>query len=523
MGRLLHFARLMNRRLFVIFLLPYLLLAGCGSPPLLTDVLVRPATISPDADGVDDVAAIEYRIGRNSRLTITFVAPDGTQHTFRDSKRRTPGSYTALFGGGVGGRVLGDGTYTVVVEVADPDTGETQREERQLSIVGADTTLPTLDDFAVFPSEFTPNQDGIGDRVAISYHLAKPADVRLWIENEDGDFVDSPLEEQENIIEPGEPGYHRYDYDAGVDADAPPPPDGTYYVIAEAKDEAGNVVRVEEPLIIRRGGQPRADVLGDVIFSSEIVPLGETLTFTATVRNIGSVPLRTFGPEPGSVYDNAQSFNSLEPDDTYTLIVETDGHERAIRTIPVETGRALTENFQLALGDTTAQAVSSGREAGATEAANADRTTICGEVTDTDGVPIVGASVYIFEGDGDGVLKTATDADGRYCLVNVRPGRRDFSRRSGAVRIGLEYDEQLTDLAYPYRWQLGRTEELGVCESGTTIYLCLMPGEQVTVTGGVRIVEAPYRRNTNFYVALLHEDVRQMVGPYGAQMITIEY
>jgi hypothetical protein len=514
----------MNRRTYLICLLPCLLLiAGCGSPPLLSNVVVRPATISPNADGVDDVAAIEYTVGRNSRVSIAFSEPGGTQHTFRDNKRRTPGSYTALFGGSVSGHVLADGTYSVVVEVTDPDTGETEREERQLNIVDADTTLPTLEDFAVFPAEFTPNQDGIADRVAISYHLAKPADIRLWIEDDNGNFVDSPLEEQENIVEPGEPGYHRYDYDAGVDADAPPPPDGIYHVIAEAKDEAGNVVRAEQPLVIRHGGQPRADILGDVIFSQDIVSLGETLAFTATVKNIGSVPLRTFGPEPGTVYDNSQSFNSLTPDQTYTLIVTAAGYERALRTVAVETGRALTEDFQLTPGESGAAAGTSAAAVGTPQSLEADRTTICGQVTSPDGSPVVGASVYVFESDGDGILKAATDPNGRYCLVNVRPGRRDFSRRSGAVRIGLEYDEKLTDLPYPYRWQLGRIEELDVCESGAVIYLCLAPGQQVTITGGVRMTEAPYRRNTNFYVALLHEDVRQMVGPYGEQTITIEY
>jgi len=515
----------MRKQLIAIalFLILPLTLSGCGAGPLLSNVNVRPASISPNADGVDDVAAIEYTIGRNSRLSITFVAPDGTERIFRDQKRRTPGRYTALFGGSIEGRVLADGTYTIVVEATDPDSGETQREERQLTIVGADTTLPSLDDFTVFPEEFTPNQDGIGDRVAISYHLAKPADVRVWIEDANGTFVDSPLEEQENIIAPGEPGYHRYDYDAGVDADAPPPPDGDYRVVAEARDDAGNVVRVEHPLTIRQGGQPRADILGDVIFDKDVVVLGNTLTFTATIKNIGQVPLRTFGPEPGTSYDNTTSFNSLPAADTFTLIVEAAGYERALRTLPVETGRVLTENFALA-PSASEPAIGETPPALAPPAAvDADKTTICGQVSDTDGQPVAGAAVYIFESDGDGILKAITDSDGRYCLANVRPGRRDFSRRSGAVRLGLEYDEKLTDLPYPYRWQLGRTEELAVCESENVIYLCLPPQQQVVVTGQIRIVEPPYRRNSNFYVALLHEDVRRMVGPYGVKNITIEY
>ncbi|MFQ5594481.1 MAG: carboxypeptidase regulatory-like domain-containing protein [Anaerolineae bacterium] len=500
-----------------------LTLSGCGAGPLLSNVKVRPASISPNADGVDDVAAIEYTVGRNSRLSVSFVAPDGTQRTFRDQKRRTPGGYTALFGGSIEGRVLADGTYTIVVEASDPNTGETQREERQLTITGGDTTLPNLDNFTVFPEEFTPNQDGIGDRIAISYHLAKPADVRVWIEDSNGAFVDSPLEEQESIIAPGEPGYHRYDYDAGVDADAPPPPDGDYRVVAEARDAAGNVVRVEHPLVIQHSGQPRADILGDVIFDKDVVVVGDTLTFTTTIKNIGRVPLRTFGPEPGASYDNTTSFNSLPAVDTFTIIVEAAGYERALRVVSVETGRILTEDFPLMPASSVGAPAEAQPSITALPAVDADKTTICGQVSGADGQPISGATVYVFESDGDGILKAISDADGRYCLANVRPGRRDFSRRSGAVRLGLEYDEKLTDLPYPYRWQIGRTEELAVCESENVIYLCLPPQQQVVVTGQIRIVEPPYRRNSNFYVALLHEDVRRMVGPYGIKNITIEY
>ena len=42
-----------------------------------------------------------------------------------------------------------------------------------------------------------------------------------------------------------------------------------------------------------------------------IVPLGGTLTFTATVENFGAVPIRTTGPAPGTTYESDQNFNSL--------------------------------------------------------------------------------------------------------------------------------------------------------------------------------------------------------------------
>ena len=297
---------------FKLSIVGFLLLAltGClGRRPLLYDVTVNPTTISPNADGVEDVAAFRYKVSRRCQLSITFVGPDGEKRTFRRDRRRSPGAYEALFGGSVEGRVLPDGQYTYIIEATDLETGITERVEGQITIVGGDTTLPELRDFTVFPQEFTPNQDGINDRVRINYVLTKPAEVRVWIEDAQGRFVTSILEEEKNPVEPGMPGRHQYDYDAGVDADAPPPPDGTYTVIAEARDSVGNVVRETAPLTIVEGGVPRATILNAEI-SPSIVPLGERLVITATVKNIGSVPIRTTGPPPGTEYTTQENYNT---------------------------------------------------------------------------------------------------------------------------------------------------------------------------------------------------------------------
>ena len=65
-----------------------------------------------------------------------------------------------------------------------------------------------------------------------------------------------------------------------MDLNAEPPPDGTYNIVGEARDLAGNAVRVERQLTIEEGGKPRADVAqGEIDWEGEMnrivsVPLG---------------------------------------------------------------------------------------------------------------------------------------------------------------------------------------------------------------------------------------------------------
>ena len=59
----------------IIFsLLCLLLLPACAAVrPLLSGVSVRPDVITPNADGVDDVARIAYSLGRSADLSIYVV------------------------------------------------------------------------------------------------------------------------------------------------------------------------------------------------------------------------------------------------------------------------------------------------------------------------------------------------------------------------------------------------------------------------------------------------------------------
>lgn len=296
--------------------------------PLLFNVEVSPARISPNADGDTDVTRITYSLSRSADVSIYVENAAGERFYFRQDRRRSPGDYTVMWGGVVEGeityenpytrqiikrRVLPDGEYTWYIEATD-DRGHHEVVSGTLEIIDADTTVPELQSFSVSPRLFTPNQDGIDDRVAITYYLTKEANVYVYLEGPEGvkDPKQYPIAEKEREVKPGEVGLHLYDYEAGVDRQAEPPPDGTYTVIAEAVDKVGNFVVVESTLTIQEGGVPRADIVqASVDFSPTIVPLGGTLYVTATVENTGKVPIRTSGPPPGTPYRSDENFNSL--------------------------------------------------------------------------------------------------------------------------------------------------------------------------------------------------------------------
>ena len=299
-----------------------ILLSACGgSNPLVYDVEIEPAVISPNADGVEDVARISYKISRQSALYIYFVDEEGQQHFFRQGNRRSPGDYEVLFGGAIEGQVLPDGDYTWVVEAVGAATEETVRVEGLLTVRGGDSQGPQVEDFTVYPQSFTPNQDGINDRISISYRLMEQAEVGVYLRDERGDrypvgFPKTRYDEEQFDLEESpskvelEPGLWEYDYDGGIDLGASPPADGQYTVVVEAVDHVGNRVVSEAPLTIEDGGLPLAEIK-TVEFQPEVIPLGETLHVTVTVENVGAVAIRTKGPPSGTTYTSRDNFNTM--------------------------------------------------------------------------------------------------------------------------------------------------------------------------------------------------------------------
>ena len=306
-----------------------------GGPPLAAASFSHTA-LSPNTDGDDDVTHINYALRRAANVSIYFVDSQGRRFDFRADKPREAGEHAVDFSGVVDpfilpgdaevtngpdgapwpgeitARVLPDGAYTWHVEARD-DQAQTNTLSGPLTIAGADTTLPQIR-MTISPPVFTPNQDGLSDRVTINVWLNKDIDpdgLRVTLIGPDG--LELPIAEKPSDVPFGQTGMHEYDYDAGIDLDLDPPPDSAYTVRAVAQDRLGQQVLTEGELRILHGGLPRADILlGDVNWSASTIILGNTLHFTLTVNNYGTGPLRTSGPWSGWVYDSmATNANSL--------------------------------------------------------------------------------------------------------------------------------------------------------------------------------------------------------------------
>jgi len=300
------------QRLGLLFLFFVILFSsGCGRKPLLYGVKVSPDHITPNADGEADITQIEYSLGRSAELSIYLIGPDGTQHYFRNREPRAlRAGYQVYFGGVINEHMLPDGDYTWVLEAVAAD-GERAEKRGQLTLSQADTVYPEISQFTVSPLIFTPNRDGISDRVRMNVYVEKDVDkLQVYLQADGG--VRYPVQEEPGLREQGEKGLHTYDYDAGVDLGSEPPPDGTYTVYAVAQDAVGQRHAVTRTLTISGGGVPRAEILqATVDWSSSSVLLGDTLCFTLTVDNYGAVPIRTSGPAPGTLYASDQNFNTL--------------------------------------------------------------------------------------------------------------------------------------------------------------------------------------------------------------------
>ena len=331
--------------------------------PLLVNAGFSLSKITPNGDGVDDITQVHYTLNRPARITIALQNKVASEvFYFRKDEDRPAGDFQVLFSGIVDGytlpgdaiegtietRLIPDGVYTWTVHAA-ADSGEVADITGNLTVADGDRQLPLISDFSVSPQVFTPNQDGIDDRVSINLYLAKPATLTAYLLGADGKQYF--IAERDEGRKPGEMGAHFFDYDGGVDNNVPPPADGAYTVYAVAQDTVGQRIRRTAQVSLKDGGLPNAEIVPqptgctlcwstqtynesystdaahpgqkldlpkDLKVQSTLatitMPQGDLLFFRLTVSNYGTTPLRTIGPWPGTVYQYDQTNAAMETD-----------------------------------------------------------------------------------------------------------------------------------------------------------------------------------------------------------------
>ncbi len=133
-----------------------------------------------------------------------------------------------------------------------------------------DTTPPDIEDLNANPTVFSPNGDGYKDTTAVTVRISEPASVTVAVYDSMGSFVRSLAESVlvESMLVVGWDGRDASDV---VD-------DGTYAIVAEAADLAGNPALPESIAVGVDKDQPprRIDVILLFHANQNLVPYGRT-------------------------------------------------------------------------------------------------------------------------------------------------------------------------------------------------------------------------------------------------------
>lgn len=305
----------MNTKKGFNLLLLMALLAACNPfGGTLAEVVVEPSAISPNADGKDDLARIQYRLRQPATVQIYLTDNAGQKHYIRREIARAALAkpYTILFNGiDEDGHMLANGDYTWHVLA----NGEERSGALKLS--DADVDAPKIVELTMDRTQFTPNRDGIDDRIAISLFTNKVGALSVYVIGPDQVRYDVPPKQGlKKVDDRGnyEAGRWDYDYDGGIDLGADPPPDGMYTLFAALEDRTGQRDLITRTLMIKESGRPVGEIVvqpngngieWEGIYERPVVvlPLGGTLHFTTTIANTGKAPIRTSAPtDPNDCY-----------------------------------------------------------------------------------------------------------------------------------------------------------------------------------------------------------------------------
>ncbi|MFC4802600.1 LysM peptidoglycan-binding domain-containing protein [Neobacillus sp. GCM10023253] len=205
--------------------------------PLIDGVTPNPAVFSPKYGQTQTKSVqISFNLNRPAEVQLTIRNSNGDEIYAGSKETLSPGSHTVNWNGtDKTGRIVMDGSYEIVFKTIEtaynyPSTTPLIWRSGTITIKDADYYIPVsrlkeiVTDASFQSPSFTPDGDGINDKVTGQFTLAVPAKLSIYIANAAGAHAALVVTEQSF-----EAGTHTFEWD-GSDIYGGKVPNGSYFI-----------------------------------------------------------------------------------------------------------------------------------------------------------------------------------------------------------------------------------------------------------------------------------------------------
>ena len=398
------------------------------------------------------------------------------------------------------------------------------------------SSRPLLYDVELYPDVISPNADGHDDAANILYKLSRNASLSIYVIDQAGERHYHRNEERRSAQNESywTPFSGVVDMDEGGPVKRRVLPDGQYTWVIEATDDSGHTESAEGSLTIVDADTAVPELRGfsvsPQVFSpnrdgvDDHVTINYFLPMTATVRVylLSEAGEKVFLPEkvsqrikPGEVglhqydYEGGVDHGVIPPPDgtyTVTAIAEDRMGQR------VEEQSILTIQHG---GVPRADIINAVVEYSTDEGLRGDFTSLT--------IPLSGTLYFTatVENYGDTPVRTTGPEPGTTYTSRQNFSTLEWYTSDGAWRFGLDFEEN-PGQTYPFRWSLGQHDELEPVVKGDDVFYYLMPGQRVTITGAIQILDEPPRNPFYLWAGLIHEGVEIVQNRVDPVSITVD-
>ncbi|WP_376792197.1 hypothetical protein [Thermoflexus sp.] len=383
-----------------------------------------------------------------------------------------------------------------------------------LMILAACQPAPLLRTASVAPDLLTPDADGRNDVVSIRYALGRNAVVSIYFLGADG------VPHYFRREQPRPQGDYEVLFNGVVENQLLP--DGRYTWVVEARDEQ-ETAQITGTLVVSGSNPQPLQITGFSVSPPEITPnrdgLSDRATINVCVNRPAQLAVYLEGADGVRYPVPRKEVQLRKPGEPGCHVFDYDaGVDRGQEPPPdgVYTVYAIAEDT-LGLRDVVTGTLTI-REGGVPRAEILNgqvefRSNISSGTGDYIPVPLGGFLYFTLtvHNYGSVPIRTSGPPPGTCYDMNQtfnapQPGRPEgWAEESGAWRVGIDFDTSLRN--YPFRWAVGRPEDLETRMIDGRPYYYLPAGRTALVTGCIRITQVPPRNPLYFWAGLIHEDV----------------